>query len=335
MISEFLAFVIAFVVTLIAVKKLIPFLNGIGLTGVDIQKADKRRIPEMGGPMILAGFVLSIFFFIWVRTFLYGTVPNIVPLFAAITTIMIITFIGAFDDIGALLKRTANEKFVKRIGLKQWQKPLLTLPAAIPLVAIMAGTSALALPFIGTVDVGILFPLIFVPIAIVGASNAFNMLAGMNGLETGMGIIMLLSMGILGYLGQEFSATILSVCLIGALLAFLVYNKYPAKIMPGDSTVYLIGSAIAVIAILGHMQKFALICFIPYFIEFVLKLRSRFKAECFGIIQKDGTLKAPYEKIYSLTHVVMKLGRFKEWQVVAILLAMETVICALAFWFII
>jgi UDP-N-acetylmuramyl pentapeptide phosphotransferase/UDP-N-acetylglucosamine-1-phosphate transferase len=131
MISEALAFVIAFIVTLIAVKKLIPFLNAIGLTGVDIQKADKRRIPEMGGPMILAGFVLSIFFFIWVRTFLYGMVPNIVPLFAAITTIMIITFIGAFDDLGVLLKRSVDSTFVKRVGLKQWQKPLLTLPAAI------------------------------------------------------------------------------------------------------------------------------------------------------------------------------------------------------------
>ncbi len=49
------------------------------------------------------------------------------------------------------------------------------------------------------------------------------------------------------------------------------------------------------------------------------------------MLQADGTLAAPYEKIHSLTHVVMKSGRFTEKQIVLILLALEAAFCAIAF----
>ncbi|MCH7535807.1 MAG: glycosyl transferase family 4, partial [Bacteroidetes bacterium] len=67
----------------------------------------------------------------------------------------------------------------------------LTIPIAIPLIVVNAGVSDITLPFIGSVDFGILFPLLIVPIMIIFTTNAFNMLAGFNGLEAGNGIIIL------------------------------------------------------------------------------------------------------------------------------------------------
>ena len=94
---------------------------------------------------------------------------------------------------------------------------------------------------------------------------------------------------------------------------------------------YLIGAMIASIAIVGNVERFALIIFTPWFIEVILKIRVMFQAESFGILQKDGTLKAPYKKVYSLTHVVMKLGRFRERDVVLILYVIGVFFSAIAF----
>src|SRR3989344_3052078 len=179
------AVLVSFIGTYFITPKFILFLEKIGLVGIDQQKPTKPKIAEMGGPAILFGFLGGIFFFLWLRIFLFGGFDQLIEILAGILTILIITLVGMFDDLGGLIKLRARE-FTgneKRIGLKQWQKPLLTFVAAIPLMATMSGVSEMAVPFVGRVDFGIFYPLIFIPIGIVGASNATNMLAGINGLE--------------------------------------------------------------------------------------------------------------------------------------------------------
>jgi len=66
-------------------------------------------------------------------------------------------------------------------------------------------------------------------------------------------------------------------------------------------------------AILGNFEKVALIAFMPYFIEIILKLRGRLKVQSFGIPNKDNCLKMPFKKIYGLTHFsIFLLGKFKK-----------------------
>jgi UDP-N-acetylglucosamine--dolichyl-phosphate N-acetylglucosaminephosphotransferase len=332
-VSMALAVVVSFAAALFITPKFIRFLEAAGITGKDIQKRERPTIAEMGGPAVLTGFLAGIFFYIWVKVFLYGEVQNMVELFAGITTILIITIIGMFDDLSGLVRRNKIDNFgnLKRIGLKQWQKPLLTLPAAIPLMAIMAGDTSLTVPLLGSINIGIFYPLLIVPIAIIGASNATNMLAGMNGLEAGLGAVLLTTLGIYGYIHNSIAAAMIAFTFAAALLGFLWFNKYPAKIMPGDSVPYAIGAAVAVVAIIGNMEKFALYVFALWFVEFALKARSGFRAESFGVLQPDGTLKAPYPKIYSLTHAVMKLRPFTEKQVVMALVGLQVLIGAAVF----
>ncbi len=324
--SLLIAVIFSFVTTFFLTPKFIAYLKFIGLTGKDMQKPKKPSVPEMGGPAVIAGFLAGIFLFIWIKVFLYGKLNGLVELFAAITTVLIIFIIGMLDDISAVRKSNG-----KRIGLKQWQKPLFTLPASVPLVAIMAGNSTISLPFFGSVDVGIFYPLVLVPIGVVGASNAINMLAGLNGLEAGLGAVLTGALGIYAYLNGNLLVAAFALTFASALLAFLYYNWYPAKIFPGDSLCYAIGAVVASIAILGNMEKFALYCFIPWFLEFILKARARFRAESFGKLRKDGTLQAPYTKVYSLTHVFMKLGKFRESEIVMLLIIFEIIIVLFAF----
>ena len=324
--SLIISIITAFLVSLFLTPKLARYLKDIGLTGIDVQKPDKPEIPEMGGPAVIAGFLSGIFLFIWIKVFLYGKTTGLVEIFAGITTVLIIFLVGMLDDISGIKKIKG-----KRKGLKQWQKPLLTLPASIPLIAIMAGNSSISLPFIGSIDIGILYPLALVPIGVVGASNAINMLAGLNGLEAGLGVVLTSALGIFALINENLFIGAFALTFAGALLGFLIYNWYPARIFPGDSLCYAIGAVVACVAILGNMEKFALLCFIPWFLELILKARSKFKAQSFGKLRSDGTLEAPYEKCYSLTHCVMKLGKFKEKEVVIILILFEILITLLAF----
>ena len=174
-------------------------------------------------------------------------------------------------------------------------------------MVINAGKSTISLPFIGNYDLGLLYPLIIIPIGIIGATTTFNFLAGYNGLESGQGIILLSALSIVSYQTGNSWLTVICICMIASLTAFLIFNFYPAKIFPGDSLTYAVGGLIAIIAILGNFEKMALFFFIPYAIETVLKLRGRLTKQSFSKPNKDGTLDLRYEKIYGLEHLSIYL----------------------------
>ncbi len=311
----------------------IRFARAIGVVGRDIHKKGNPEVAEFGGLCVVPGFLAGIFVYITIKTFFYSNTVGLIEILAVISTILIITIMGILDTLTSLMKRREGknklEKF-KRVGIRQIISFLLPFPAAIPLVAVNAGMTTMGIPFIGDVNFGILYPLLLIPIGIVGASNATNMLGGLNGSEAGMGFVALLSLGIFSLLRGNTIAALISLTFSVALLAFLKYNWYPSKVFPGDLT-YVIGAVIASVAIVGNMEKFALYIFAPWIIEFFLKLRSRFKAESFGILQDDGVLKAPYKKVYSLTHIFMKIGRFKEQQISLFLILTEVLVCLISF----
>jgi UDP-N-acetylglucosamine--dolichyl-phosphate N-acetylglucosaminephosphotransferase len=311
------------------------FLERLEIIGTDQQKPGKPRFATSGGLLVISGLLLGGFFFIALNTFLIKTPIDLSYLLASYCSILIITTIGLLDDIN-IRPRMSRNKGLKdyRIGLKQWQKPLLTLPAAIPLMSIMAGTSQMSLPIIGVVDLGIIYPLILIPIAVVVVSNATNMLAGMNGLESGLGFVSLFALGSYALYFNRIEAAVIAFAASFSLLAFLRWNWFPAKFLPGDSLTYLVGATYISVVITGNMEKFGIIIFIPWIIEAFLKLRSKFRARSLGDLQNDGTLRAPYEKIYSLTHLVMKIKPMKEWKITTALILFEIVICVLAFAFV-
>ena len=321
---------IAFIVTYLITPTFIKILKLEGIVGRDQMKPKKPLIPEMGAPPIVFGFIAGIFAYIAAQTFIIKSLDlqQLVSLMAAILTILMIAFIGMLDELTTLMKKKDTGKFkeYKRLGLKKWIQVVLPFSAAFPLMAIAAGVTTITVPFIGSINIGIIYPLVLVPIAIVGATNATNMLAGFNGLQAGLGIVLCSFLGVFAYLQNSYGAALIAFVFVAVLLAFLKYNWYPAKIFPGGLD-YVVGAAIASIAIIGNIEKFAVLCFVPWFLELILKARSKFKAESFGVLQKDGTLKAPYKKSYSLLHVIMKLGRFNEWQVSAILISLVAVWC--------
>lgn len=289
-----ICFLISFLASFFSIPFWINRAKKAGLIGKDMNKINGKEIAEAGGICVTIGFILGMLFYIALETFYFKNPSRTAQLMAVVASILIITIIGFIDDILGW-----------RIGLRQIYKPILTLFAALPIVVVSLGFNTVTLPFLGRIELGIIYPLLFIPIAIIGASNGFNLLAGYNGLETGMGIIILTILGFAAWFIKESWASMIALIMVAALIAFYYYNRYPSKIFPGDTLTYIVGATIAITSIAGNTEKLALILFIPYFIELIIKAKNRFKTECFAIPQKDGSLKI--DKIGSLTHVVIKV----------------------------
>ncbi len=279
-----------------------------------MNKKDKPLVPLSGGLVVLGGFLAGITTFIFFRTFFAVNGSIILDdtalkfLFAGIISIIIVCLVGFVDDLVVQNPQQSS-------GLRQWQKPLLTLFAAVPLMVVAAGETTMIVPFIGHVNFGIFYPLLFIPLGFLGASNMVNMLAGFNGLETGMGIIYLSVLGLYAYVHERYIAALLALVVVAALIGFYFYNKYPAQILPGDSLTYFLGATLATIAILGDLEKAALIVSIPFFIEFILKARSKFAACSYGKYV-DGTIHSFSKGIYSIPHFFTCTGKFTEKEIV-------------------
>jgi len=327
------AITLSFAVSYLAIPYFNRFMQAAGIVGTDIMKKEKKPVADMGGPGVISGFILGVFFFIGLESFTPQGLSGLAYILAALCTVLIITLIGIFDTLTALFKRREGrgefERY-KKIGIPRWLYFLIPIPAAVPLAAVNAGVRKLSLPFIGRVDFGVLYPLVLIPLAILCCSNATNFLAGFNGLEAGVGAVLHISIGIYAYQHDQLNAAMVALCFGFALLAFLRYNWYPAKVFPGDLN-YTIGAVYASVTVIGNMEKFAILCFTPYIIEALLKAVSKFEAESYGIMQPDGTVKPRDGKIRGLTHLVMSLGDFNEKQVTLILIGFEILVCALSF----
>ncbi len=327
-----LAFVVAAIgafITYLTTPWLIRYLRRIDLVVKDQNKEHRPLVPISGGLAVFAGFFVGFMLFIFFRTFFdIGAAEltlesgQFLVLFAGFISIFLVTIIGFLDDVLITKSKEASG------GLRQWQKPFLTLIAAIPLMVTHAGTSTIYLPFFGDVALGVIYPLLFVPIGFVGAANMVNMLAGLNGLEVGMGIIYLGSLGFYAFVHNQYIAALLALLAFTSLCAFWFYNKTPAKILPGDSLTYFLGGTLASVAILGNLEKAALIISIPFFVEFFLKLRSRFTAASYGI-WVHGNIQSKYDTPYSVTHLFMKNGNYTEKQITYFIFVIQAFFAAL------
>lgn len=285
---------ISFLVTLFLMSFWIRKAKQIGLVWEDMNKLSDEKVAGSGGIIAIAGFVIGILFYIAYLVFiLKSRNSHLIEILAMLTSILILAGLAFIDDLLGW----------QHGGLSKRSRLIAVFFAAIPLLVINAGKSLVSIPFIGVVDLGVFYPLFIIPIGIIGATTTFNFLAGYNGLEAGQGAILLSALGLVAYLTGSPWLTIIALCMITSLIAFLFYNFYPAKVFPGNSLTYTIGALIAIIAILGNFEKIAVFFFIPYIIETILKLRGKLVVQSFGIPKKDGSLDLRYNKIYGLEHL--------------------------------
>lgn len=304
-----LAFAISFIAGVILCKILIPVLHRLKF-GQQVREEGpqahlkKSGTPTMGGIMIVIAMMLGCAFF------MRGSIDMAVILVMT----FIFAIIGFLDDFLKILKRQSE-------GLKAWQKMGLQIIATVALVlyvglATDAGTTTI-IPFYGVVNLGgWYYPLAIV--AVLGTVNGANFTDGLDGLASSVtGVICIFLVSASAALGAGLEAP--AFAMFGALLAFLLFNSYPARVFMGDTGSLALGGFVAVMALMMRIPVFLIIFAFVYMMEII------------SVILQVGYFKLTHGKrIFKMApiHHHFELSGWSETQTVT-LFTITTVICCI------
>lgn len=246
-----ISFLLAFIISFMATPWSIKLAHKVG--ALDIPKDDRRMhkntMPKLGGIAVIAGFLISIIYLLFVMTIegsinLFGQEQYFQKLIGILLGIIIITIIGMLDDIKTL---------------KPWQKLLGQIIAAIVVVAFGVQIDVIKFSSIAQIGLSKEISMIITVIWIVGITNAINLMDGLDGLSSGISLISCLSLLIIFALNDSpMIAVLLISSLIGALVGFLPFNFAPAKTFIGDTGSNFLGFMLAIISIVGVAKTYTM-----------------------------------------------------------------------------
>jgi len=220
------SFSVALILTALCIPVIIKLSKKYQLVdNPDHRKLHKDPVPTLGGVGFFIGTI--IIFLFWM--FVYGKFSDAIPFFGLIT--LFVT--GIFDDLKDL---RASVKFLIQI--------------IVALVIAYYGFKIDSLNGVfGIYGMPVLAQYAFSVLLIVGLTNAFNLIDGIDGLAGGLAFINSLVLGFVLLLQSNVMYSILAFTFAGALLGFLIFNFNPAKIFMGDTGSLIVGFLMAVLGI--------------------------------------------------------------------------------------
>ncbi|MFN8712010.1 MAG: glycosyltransferase family 4 protein [Bacteroidota bacterium] len=232
-----LAFLTSFFVVLLVTPSLIKvaFLKRLFDEPGEARKLHKRVVPTIGGIIIFAATVFAVAMWFPVGLNPYESLIRGVKDFQYIVaTLLMLFFVGIKDDIvgTAPIKKLAAHIIVGMI---------LVLMAEIRIRSLHGLFGIYDIPLWASI-----FLSMFTYIVVV---NAFNLIDGVDGLASGVGLIASTAFGTIFMFGGDMVMALLSFSLAGSLAAFLFFNFSPAKIFMGDSGSLSIGLIMSILAI--------------------------------------------------------------------------------------
>ncbi len=261
-----LAAIVSFVVTAVVGKLLIPALVRLK-AGQSIKEIgpkwhmSKQGTPTMGGLMFIIGIGVAIVICGW-NGMLAGNFQHLyVYLFA-----LVFGGIGYIDDYQKV-------KHHRNTGLTAPQKFILQLAAAVAFLCLMRYEGMLSpnlyIPFFNTyIVLNWVVYMILAAFIIVGTVNAVNITDGLDGLSTSVTVPVAVFFTVMGVVWKDFPQLgIFGGAMVGRLLAFLLYNHYPAKVFMGDTGSLFLGGAVAALAFAYDMPLVLITLGIIYIIE--------------------------------------------------------------------
>ena len=216
-------FLICFIVSLLNTplfSKVLLKFNIIDLP--DPRKLHKRPIPRGAGLIIAASFVLGAL--VAAKFFFSLNNPDRSMIYLLIGAVLV-SFVGFLDDV---------------INISPAFK--LAVQTAASLIVISGGLKIGVLPIYISVPLSVLW--------LVGISNAFNLLDGMDGLAAGTAFVGSLTFACLFYLSGAQLPLYFSLALAGAILGFLPYNIHPASVFMGDCGSLFLGFTLGTFAMI-------------------------------------------------------------------------------------
>ncbi len=224
--------------------------------------APKAGTPTMGGIVFLLVSILALVLFP-VLLLRENAFPAIYPFLIAGGFCIANGAVGILDDL-TKFRRHQNE------GLTPTQKLILqtTLSAAFLAILRIAGVleGSMVLPLFGEVELNFVCYFLLL-VLLVGIINCANLTDGVDGLASGVSIVIFTAYALIAMRREELSPALLSSVLLGCALAFFLFNHHPAKIFMGDTGSLFLGAGAGAVPLLLGAPHLALLCGIVYMIE--------------------------------------------------------------------
>lgn len=256
---------ISFAITIVCGIIILPILKKLKIG--QIERSDgpethlkKQGTPTMGGIIIMLGIIIAtIIAYIYFKMRGYESADKLLPILALTMGFGLIGFIDDFKKL--VLKNTE--------GLKPSLKMLgLLLISVLFVFYLVKGANIGTATYIPILKQYIEIPLfVYIPFAvlvILGTTNAVNLTDGIDGLSSSVCTIIITCLTVIATIFIVNEVTIFGSIVVGAILAFLIFNIYPAKVFMGDTGSLFLGGVISGVALYLKMPLILLvIAFIP------------------------------------------------------------------------
>ena len=302
-------FIVGFLMTYLILPYLIKIMKRKGFVGVDIHKNAKPEVAESGGLSIIIGFsVSSILLIIFFPAFLKETITFLL-------TVLLAGCIGFIDDRKKLRSRY-------KIVLSLFSGSIIFFANIFGFINITSPS----IPFLDRTRLTIIYPFL-VPLIIAVFTNTVNMLEGYNGEGSGTWLIAICFLFICSLLWNSAEGVIYTIPAIAVIIPFFIYNKYPAKIFPGDTGTLSIGAIFACIMLFGSLEVAtfcALLIHIFNSFYYLYSVRGFFESSDIHegkddiILLEDDRIKASDQKdaVLTLPRLILAKGPLTEPEIV-------------------
>lgn len=305
--------IISFVISVILAPVIIPFLRRLKASqtertdGVQSHLA-KAGTPTMGGLIFLIATTVTSLFYV-------GRYPNIIPVLFLTLGFGLIGFLD--DYLKVVLKRSdgllPKQKMAGQIivtGIFAFYLIKFTDVKLTPLVPFSNGYYW---------DIGWLaVPLLFV--AVIGTVNGVNFTDGLDGLASSVTIMVATFFSVVA-VGTNSGIEPITCAVVGALMGFLLFNVFPARVFMGDTGSLALGGFVAGTAYMLQMPLFIIIVGLVYLVEVASV-----------IIQVTYFKKTGGKRIFKMApiHHHFELCGWSETRVVAVFSILTAILCMIA-----
>lgn len=310
-------FLIAFAATFYLTRKFISRFHRKGHVVKDMYKRGQPKVPTMGGVAIMGGVMISLI----VAQLLIQDTEFVMKLLVFYFVVFIYGIFGLVDDL---------------IGVEsRFKKVYILFFLALPIGLLNIDTNLSILSW--EVEIGWLAPFVFAPIYVMVVSNMVNMHAGFNGLAGGLAWILMFFTGVMAWIKYDGEVLVFLMPMLGGLLAFMWYNKYPSQIFLGNSGSLLIGAAVGGLIVLYNLELFGVVILIPHIINFLLWTYWVANMDViphvkFAKVRRDGTIKPPNK--LTLKYFITHYFRVGELNAIIMLYIITAIFCVLGILFV-
>ncbi len=250
----------AFVLTLLSGVVYIDFLKKKMYTQYILEDApeshaQKAGTPTTGGVFIVVSIVAAAAAVLTMNQSL--TTSALIVLM----TILFFMAAGLTDDLGKI-KHKENKAGLRPRNKLFLQMAISLLPA---LYMTLSGQTYLSAGHY-SFDIRFLYPF-FAVLYMTGLSNAVNLTDGLDGLAASNTAISMLACTIICAITAQDDLAIIAAAAAGASIAFLYYNRHPAKVFMGDTGSLALGGLLAVLAVMGKFEIWAVAAGIVFCLE--------------------------------------------------------------------